>query len=231
MIKKAITLIIAIGAAVIAAPLAHAQSVVPRDGIARGSTTAQWAARWWQWALSVPEASNPAADATGEDCAVGQAGPVWFLAGTFAGATTVTRACTVPRNRYLFFPILSGVFGSAVFDCEPSVPGVLCNLTTLRKAAGGALNNVTLAASIDGVAIPALSGYRVATDDFLLTFPEGAVFGIPEGTYSPQVADGYWLMLRPLSAGDHTVTFSGEFLGGPFGGTGIDVTYNLTVRP
>jgi len=40
-------------------------------------------------------------------------------------------------------------------------------------------------------------------DDNLVTFAGGPV--VPAGTYGPQVADGYYLILKPLSAGQHTI--------------------------
>jgi hypothetical protein len=40
----------------------------------------------------------------------------------------------------------------------------------------------------------------------------------------PAVADGFYLMLRPLSPGTHVLKFGGTSFG-----TALDVTYNLTV--
>jgi hypothetical protein len=45
---------------------------------------------------------------------------------------------------------------------------------------------------------------------------------------SPAVSQGVFLMLRPLSVGQHTVHFSGDF--GP-GNFALDVTYHITVTP
>ena len=50
---------------------------------------------------------------------------------------------------------------------------------------------------------------------------------VPAGTYAPQVADGYWLLLGPLSPGRHKISVSvtpDPNLGSPF-----QVTYNITV--
>ena len=47
--------------------------------------------------VSIPTANNPLTDTTGEDCMVGQRGPVWFLAGTFGGGPT-TRSCSIVRS-------------------------------------------------------------------------------------------------------------------------------------
>jgi len=107
--------------------------VIPRDANAYGNSYGEWSARWLQWVFSIPAATNPAADTTGANCGEGQAGPVWFLAGTFIN-TAVTRACTVPAGKALFFPLVNGAFGAGVFDCEPTVPGVTCNLVTLGTA-------------------------------------------------------------------------------------------------
>src|SRR5947207_2608039 len=59
--------------------------VIPRDANAYGNTYGEWSARWWQWVLAIPVATNPNLDTTGAHCGEGQAGPVWFLAGTFGG--------------------------------------------------------------------------------------------------------------------------------------------------
>jgi hypothetical protein len=55
-------------------------------------------AQWWQWVLSIPTDNNPTLDTTGEDCMVGQQGPIWFLTGANFGGETppVTRSCSMP---------------------------------------------------------------------------------------------------------------------------------------
>jgi len=108
--------------------------VLPSDSNPYGNTYGEWSARWWQWALSIPAATNPVFDATGANCAEGQIGQVWFLADSFFGGL-FDRTCTVPPGKALFFAILNAAFGAAVFDCEPTNPGVPCDVTALRAAA------------------------------------------------------------------------------------------------
>src|SRR5213594_853400 len=67
---------------------AHASSSLGPDVFRPGSSPygvsyGAWSARWWQWALSIPKATNPILDTTGANCAQAQSGPAWFLAGTF----------------------------------------------------------------------------------------------------------------------------------------------------
>jgi hypothetical protein len=204
--------------------------VIPRDANTYGNSSGEWSARWWQWALSIPAATNPVLDETGANCAEGQSGPVWFLAGSFFGGT-FERACTVPPGKALFLPIVNAAFGAAVFDCEPTQPGVPCNITVLRAAAAASMDPVTIAASIDGVPVRHLRDYRVQSPVFSVTLPERNVVDVPSATYAPMVSDGYWLMLAPLSAGAHTIHFKNSITGGPFAGTETEVTYHLTIGP
>jgi hypothetical protein len=205
--------------------------VVPLTLAPSGNTYGEWSARWWQWTLSIPAATNPALDETGANCAEGQSGQVWFLAGSFGG--TFERACPVPTGKALFFPILNAAFGAAVGDCEPTGAGP-CHLNTLRAAAAASMDPVTIETSIDGVPLRHLTEHRVQSPVFSVTLPEGNIpefLGVnaPSGTYAPMVSDGYWLMLAPLSAGAHTIQVQGIITGGVFEGFASNVTYHLTV--
>jgi hypothetical protein len=199
--------------------------IVPRDSSLYGNTYGEWGARWMQWAFSIPVDRSPIADTTGGHCGELQSGPVWFLAGTF-GTGPVTRSCMVPAGKALFFPLVATTFGAGVFDCEPTVPGTLCNLAALRVSAGAPLDGATLSATLDGNTIRHLRDQRVQLPAMTLTYPPDGVFGAAAGTYSPNVGDGYWLMVAPLSRGAHTLHFRAEVPGFV-----ADVTYHLTVAP
>ncbi|WP_037334039.1 hypothetical protein [Saccharomonospora piscinae] len=97
----------------------------PRD---RGPLdTADLQGRWWTWAASSEDDSNPVADPDGSRCAEDQPTDVWFLAGSFG--ERVTRTCTMPAAVPVAFPVvnyigdaescdvfLSSARGSAVLD-------------------------------------------------------------------------------------------------------------------
>ena len=205
-------------------------AIIATDAVVFGNTYGEWAGRWVQWVLSIPTASNPTLDTSGANCAQGQAGPVWFLAGNFGG--TVSRTCTVPAGKALFFPLVDGLFGAGAGDCAPSNPGVACNLVTLRQGASAAMDPayVTLAATLDGKALYDLHDQHVQTPVLLLTYPDNSLANYPAGTYNPNVADGYWLMFAPLKPGHHTLSFSARISGGPFAGFSVGpVTYTLTI--
>jgi hypothetical protein len=113
----------------------------------------------------------------------------------------------MPAGKALFMPVYNWIFGSGVFDCDPTVPGVPCNVDDLSALAAANTEVATvLEVTIDGVPVQNVRDYRASSPDpFSITYPENSVVGVPAGTYYPQVADGYWLMLAPLSKGKHTI--------------------------
>src|SRR5205085_2065016 len=161
-------------------------------------------------------------DTTGANCREKQSGAVWFLAGTFGGP--VTRNCTISSGKAILFPVLNSIFGAAVGDCTGPAD---CNVNQLRAGAAANMDGVYgMAASLDGTALPDPKDFRAASPTFNIVFPFGAIFGFPKGNFKPNVSDGYWMMLRPLSLGTHILYFHGNFADG----SAVDVTYNLSIR-
>ncbi len=172
-----------------------------------GKTYGEWVVGYWQWAMSFPTAASPwLSDADGSLAGLGQSGPVWFLGGT--AGDSATRSFTMPAGKAIFLPVHQWIFGATVFDCEPSVPGVPCVAKTLKQAAADATKAVALMdVSIDGQAISDVKDYRVKSpESFSVTVPDDNISGLPAGTYSPQVADGYYMLLAPLEVGYHTIS-------------------------
>lgn len=111
MIKKLLTLLAATALA-ISTPLSA--SAAP----AAGQTYGSLAAKWWIWAGSQPVPTNPVVDKTGKDCANGQSGNTWFLAGAIGGGD-ISRTCTLPAGSDLFFPLINIVDIEAKADNRP----------------------------------------------------------------------------------------------------------------
>ncbi len=187
-----------------------------------GKTYAEWSAAWWQWALAVKKDRNPIFDKDGALAAVGQDGPVWFLAGNTGGKTS--RTCVVPAGKPVFFPVVN-VFASAAPDTADEK-----HLRAGVKAyTDGAAD---LRADLDEKPIPGLDRFRVASAVFTFTGPDkraDAPFEEAVGK-NRAASDGYWIMLKPLPVGKHTLHFKGKVKQAegtePFD---LDVTYMLTV--
>jgi hypothetical protein len=209
-------LAIIVSAAALAAP-AHAV-VLPPSAQPYGATYSEWAAKWWQWALTQPASTNPIIDDTGELCGQGQSGPVWFLAGSFGGS--VTRSCTVPAGEALLVPILN--LGYFAFLSDPPEQRTEA---FVRGQVTAVENATTLTAMIDGQAVPDISRYLEKSVLFSIMLPADNLFGLPEGfVLDPCVDEGYYIVVPPLSVGAHTIHFAAGF-----DSFAIDVTYELTV--
>jgi hypothetical protein len=189
-------------------------------------------AEWWQWALSIPVPANPMLDLTGEKCVVGQRGSTWFLAGTFGGGPA-TRTCSVPAGTAIFFPVANASFFDSPGVCGQGPESF--SVADMRAAIADFIAGVTdISVEIDGE--PVSQVHRVRSRVFEVALPEDNVFdapcaadgGLPAGIYSPGVDDGYYVLLEPLEAGEHTLHFHAE--NADFGFV-IDTTYHLTVVP
>jgi hypothetical protein len=223
------------GSLVLQSPV-HAQSESGRTGTIASPaelTYAEGNARWWQWFFSVPASKNPGLATNGAvDCSVGQSGDVWFLAGYFLGSGNFTRSCTIRAGKTLFIPLVNS-WADNICNTPP------LTVDQLRAVAANFVSApAKLHASIDGSPIlyqraisPVFSYNLPSTKDNVIY----AAFGVqlpgpcwPSLHVDPAVADGFYTMIPPLSAGSHSLNFGGS------AGTGrtritLDVTYNLTV--
>ena len=178
--------------------------------------------RWWQHAASFSNALSPIADKSGASCQLGQNGKIWFLHGTSGNAGPVVRTCTIPTGKKLFFPIVNNV-------CIP-FPGETIEQNV--QACKDFIDQVDVRElEVDGKERNRLIRRRTQPSGFALTLPEDNIFDFPDlkfdtpaGVYVG-VADGFWALLKPLAAGDHTI----HIKGGITGGFAVDVTYNLKV--
>jgi hypothetical protein len=207
----------------------HDTGVVPINEKHHGYSYGEWSAKWWQWALSIPADRTPMEDRTGERCATNQSGPVWFLAGEWG--SPVSRICTVPANVSIFFPIYNGECSTAEKPDKKSYEE-LRNCVKEDNICANCYFQV-LEARIDGkllVNLDNFENYRVETPLFYATFPPNALFGATPGV-SAVVAEGWFIMLEPLSKGNHILNFK-YILNDPaeLKGSQTDVTYYLIVQ-
>jgi hypothetical protein len=228
-------------------------SILQPPGPWYGRTYNRWSAAWWQYVFAQPASVNPLNDSTGANCAVGQSGAVFFLVGTLGGGSA-ERNCTVPAGKALFFPLVNQ-FALHV-RCTPQTeqaPG-LCDQDNspqlvwndLLVPAFNYAAATTLHATIDEVQVgnlgdPATTPYRACVGPFTpcspasfsSTFPTDNLFssqGLPAGTYAPSVADGFYLLLAPLTPGMHTINFGGTANNTAGNNPSTqDITYHLTV--
>jgi hypothetical protein len=187
-----------------------------------GHTYAEWSAKSWQWGMGLPLEGHPFLDTPDFDVTEGQTGDVWFLSSVFG---TVERTCTIPADKALFVSMV---------DVETSsLEGVPTEEEQEATSVFFADHIVDLSCTLDGAPVANLDDFRFLSPQFTFSAPSPWIFGETGGT-GTSVADGYYVFLKPLAAGEHVLHLEGAFHfavaeGDPFDfDAAIDMTYNLT---
>jgi hypothetical protein len=221
-----------------------------------GLTQGEWAARWWQSVFASPVFAadgetvvNPQLVDDGARAAASK-GNVSFLYGAFDGQDhhrgSAGNPINVPFNTPLFLPVQNSEWSN------PDTPSKASNYTALPGDFSAAelahfadvqtRATIHLSARIDDHMIPeaTLFAHRETSPIFSYDLPEA--FNIPQvffgedvsGRVYPAAADGYYLMLTPLSPGLHVIEFGGESVDlsatpPQLGASGGRITYVINV--
>jgi hypothetical protein len=199
------------------ADVAEAESALS-DGTKALHPSDQLAREWVRWALEQPYTTGPVSDPTGEQCGMGQDGPVWFLAGTYGGA--VTRECTIPAGKELFFPLLNRwcTYPTEFFPTKESIDAVEADVLAWYE--DSRQHTCTLTLRVDGqdvfaggfdemfeelyVLVPNQFEVELNTEDHYMT-----PYGVAGGAM-PATGDGHYARLKALSPGDHVLELGGS---------------------
>ena len=175
--------------------------------------------KWWQWFVAIPAKKNPGADETGENAGIDQSHRnVWFLAGTFGGKT-VERECLVPEDRSILFPVINYEMNTL------EKPELKTESELIKHVVADQDDILNLDAVVDGQKIPI---YRIRSDPsfFSITAPKDNAVLIPHGGTTRATADGFWVFLKPLPPGEHSIYFSGSCSSGI---RNVKANYHITI--
>ena len=184
-------------------PEQNSPNLFPSDSKPYNLSYKEWTSKWWQWVISIPKGKNPLCDHTGKNCAEGQYGPVWFLAGTSDKTHKPERRCVIPTGKAILFPIIVSQFSYS------EVPFIKTDAELISYTAKDINRWSLLEVTIDGVKLPNLSEYRIQIGPFDLLIPEGNIWDIRPGP-TRAVSDGFWVFLEPLSDGNYIVSLHGR---------------------
>jgi len=132
----------------------------------------------------------------------------------------VERSCTIPVGMAVFLAL-------PTVECS-NLEGLGTTEAEQRECAVSFANHIVVSSlfcMIDGQAVTNLDSFRFLSSQFTFSAPTPWIFGDTGGT-GTAVSDGYFVMLKPLSRGIHTLSCGGEF---DFG-FGFGNTYHLTVE-
>ena len=160
---------------------------------------------FWKFTCKLPKDKNPAIDNNGQKDEIANQNsnsPVFYLSFSREGDSQVERRCKVPGGKGIFVPTMS------VEVSEKEVQD--SSADHLKKIAKKDQDSVKdLSVKLDGNEVNDIHSYRTPTDVFQLEFPQNAIFDVSSGTCKA-VADGFYLITKPLSPGTHTINFKGS---------------------
>lgn len=173
-----------------------------------GVSMERWAEDWWRWAYSMPLASNPNIDFS-LDGEQNQHAPVYFVPGYFGAPPAPGYTVRVPRDKPLAFDMVSILNDYPCPDptFQPAPGQSLYDF--LRQGAVAAADTAELDVTLDGQVLTDLLSYHVISDD-LFTFTgdtslqplDACITGTPQ----VGVVDAYFVIIKPLAPGKHTLT-------------------------
>jgi hypothetical protein len=216
---------------------------MPSNSKPGGLSYGEWNAEWWQWALTTPfNEDHPLYDNSPPPSTVSNEGlpgyDALFLGSSLNGQAEVNRDITISPGTKILIPL----FNAVEIDLSPSDPNDPnseyipddATVADLQPPLNELMKGVEINfIEIDG--IPITDPERSPSDLFLMgPFPEENVFGvnIQEGAVANSLADGYYLMLTPLSPGLHEIHFKTSGAPNPDGTIpSQEVTYTITVEP
>lgn len=170
-----------------------------------GISYGRWTVEWWRWFLSIPSRISPASDDSGKYSFVNQpARNVWYLAGKIGDEDKnfPKRFCKIPSSRSILFPVI---------NCEANPlesPDLSTERDLIEHVSTDENSIISKECFLDNKPIPP---QRVSADPpiFEIELKEHNPFKVNGGkTFA--AADGYWVFLKPLPRGKHSICFHGS---------------------
>ena len=179
--------------------------LVPGNGSVAGRGYGQWVAAETKWRIAQPDLTSNRTSCLSAE----QRGAVWFLEQSDTQAAVIRITCAIPAGRYLMLDGPSSFCSS--LDHHAATNAGLVRCATRRWSEVQGSESVTL----DGVKLSP-PGYVGGTPAFAFTMPaRNNWLHKPGRTHGRIAVYGDATILRPLSAGAHTLVQTFWFRGTP----------------
>ncbi|SRR5579883_1080067 len=188
-------------------------AVVQPNKSVDGISQAAWGNTWWKTIQTTSKDKNPLTSSNNFK----KNGSVQMLAGTGFGEPPAVRSIQVDDKTYLFAPIVNSAADNAGLPPDWTT----ADSRYFTKSVIDAVKfNQDLFYEVDSKSLihgRAWKQYRQQSPKaFSFVVPKNHYIG-PDGGYTTGlqvdhgISDGYWVMLKPLPAGNHTIHFGGTF--------------------
>jgi hypothetical protein len=217
-------------------------NIVPRHTKLEGKTLEQWVESFWQYILplSGPFWPNPLYGCNGainvRPIVNINGGNVWYWQTPILALTAAyppqnvcdESANVIPANTYLLLGALDSFSTNGIsnFGVLPFSAPTATTQHLNAKAWADLIQNLSI--TIDNANVTNIQSYRVSTGQF--TFAGSPLHSLfPTGNYTAE-ANGYYLIIKPLPAGSHTIHVEGTYNTiDPAINNHIDMTLLITV--
>ena len=201
-----------------------------------------WVANWWNWTLSIPtdEETDRFSGLSDNGCLIHDEGSVVMLVDTAAGGY-ITQKCEIPSNKAIFLTIWTGVCNTQDTDIKNATSKGLSECARKQD-----LGRIYGEVKIDNIPVGKVdvTDYttnlienitEIYTNQFNLTLPEDSHGVVPKVGTFPAVAHGWFVFLKPLPPGEHTIFYKNSVeesdqLSGAENTNAAEITYHVTVK-
>lgn len=206
-----------------------------------GTPYDSWVTRWWNWNAKIPLDNQTASYAGLKDngCLINRDGSVVMLVDTAAGGIW-NQVCKISPNQGILIPIWTA-------ECETASKGYEnATFEELSKCARdfdlGVINGQV---KVDGKSVALLDVVdyttnaignvtEVKTNQFNFTFPPDTHLTTEKYGTFPAAAHGWFVFLKPLPLGDHTIYYQNSVQPTTLSGAGnvnaAQFTYHMKVE-
>lgn len=200
-----------------------------------------WVGKYWNWDYSVPidSETNTFAGLTEGGCFLHIEKSVAMLLDTAAGGSW-NQKCSVPSGTGFLIPLWTG-------ECDRSSKGYeTASFQELSKCARGFdLGKVSGEVKVDNIPVAKLSAVdyssntlnnvtEIYTREFNVTIPSNSHMSFEKPGTFPAVAHGWFVFLKPLPPGDHSIYYQNSVEPTTLSGAGTvntaQITYHVRVE-
>ena len=206
-----------------------------------GTTHEDWVAKWWNWSypIGIDPETNTFTGLKENGCLMNKENSMVMLVDTSAGGKW-TQQCKISQGNGILIPIWTGECNKAEKECQTY------SFEQLKKAARGYdLGKIKGEVKVDNIPIAKLdvADYttntnenvsEVFTKEFNATIPEAGHIPSEKSGIFPAAAHGWFVFLKPLAPGNHTVYYQNSVepttLSGAENVNSAQMTYHLKVE-
>ena len=203
--------------------------IPPVHSSAFGKTFAEWSAVWWKVGIETPLDGSPFVD-----------GGIFPLSGSVSGLAAPIGIgngpfeFTLPVGKKLFVAGIT-LECSSLESPESGFHGdTEAEQAECAKFWADHIQDMSI--KVDGKQVQDIASYRVVSPQFSFTAPDPNFLGVPGGGAGTAVADGYYVLLAPMSKGEHSILIRGHLHfstaeGDPFDADlDVDNLFHITVE-